>query len=282
MQILSIQSAVAYGHVGNSAAVFPLQRMGIEVWPVNTVEFSNHTGYGSWKGPVLPAADVAAIVDGVRERGVFEHLDAVLSGYQGAEDVGAVVVETVQAVKAANPNAIYCADPVMGDRWCGFYVRAGIPEFMRERVLPVADVTTPNQFELEFLAEHAAESLDDVVAAAQIVRERGPQTVLVTSVEGPDIAPDQMGMLAVSDAGAHLVRTPKLDLATVSGSGDATAAVFLANLLRHDVATALGRTAAAVYAILEVTAKTGSTEMELIAAQAQITDPTVTFEVTRL
>ena len=283
MQILSIQSAVAYGHVGNSAAVFPLQRLGIEVWPVNTVAFSNHTGYGDWKGPVLPAADVAAIVDGVRERGVFDRLNAVLSGYQGAEDVGSVVVDTVRAVKAASPEAIYCADPVMGDRWCGFYVRPGIPEFMRDQLLPVADVTTPNQFELEFLASHPAESIDDVVAAAQIVRESGPSTVLVTSVEGPDIAPDQMGMLAVSDAGAHLVRTPKLEIATVSGSGDATAALFLANLLHGpDVRSALRRTASAVYGVLEVTAKTGSTEMELIAAQDRIADPPEEFEVEEL
>src|SRR5690625_249052 len=144
VQILSIQSAVTYGHVGNSAAVFPLQRLGIEVWPVNTVAFSNHTGYGSWKGPVLPAADVAAIVDGVRERDVFPRIDAVLSGYQGAEDVGTVVVDTVRQVRAANPGAIYCADPVMGDHWCGFYVRPGIPEFMRESMIPVADVTIPN------------------------------------------------------------------------------------------------------------------------------------------
>lgn len=282
VQILSIQSAVTYGHVGNSAAVFPLQRLGIEVWPVNTVAFSNHTGYGSWKGPVLPAADVAAIVDGVRERDVFPRIDAVLSGYQGAEDVGTVVVDTVRQVRAANPGAIYCADPVMGDHWCGFYVRPGIPEFMRESMIPVADVTIPNQFELEFLAEHEAKRVDDVVAAAHLVRERGPETVLVTSVEGPDIAPDEMAMVAVSSAGAFIVRTPKLKLATVSGSGDATSALFLANVLQHDVMTALRRTASAVFAMLEVTAKTGSTELELVAAQDRLADPTEEFEVSRL
>jgi len=282
VQILSIQSAVTYGHVGNSAAVFPLQRLGIEVWPVNTVAFSNHTGYGSWKGPVLPAADVAAIVDGVRERDVFPRIDAVLSGYQGAEDVGTVVVDTVRQVRAANPGAIYCADPVMGDHWCGFYVRPGIPEFMRESMIPVADVTIPNQFELEFLAEHEAKRVDDVVAAAHLVRERGPETVLVTSVEGPDIAPDEMAMVAVSSAGAYIVRTPKLELATVSGSGDATSALFLANVLQHDVVTALRRTASAVFAMLEVTAKTGSTELELVAAQDRLADPPEEFEVSRL
>lgn len=280
MQILSIQSAVAYGHVGNSAAVFPLQRLGIEVWPVDTVEFSNHTGYGSWKGPVLAAGDVAEIIDGVRERDVFPRLDAVLSGYQGAEDVGTVVLDTVRAVKAANPAARYCADPVMGDRWCGFYVRPGIPEFMRDEMIPACDVTTPNQFELEFLAKHPADTLADVVAAAQIVRERGPEVVLVTSVEGPDVAPDTMAMVAVSAEGAYVVRTPKLEIATVSGSGDMTSALFLANTLRSaDLPSALRRTASAVYGVLEVTASTGSTEMELIAAQDRIANPREEFEV---
>lgn len=282
MQILSIQSAVAYGHVGNSAAVFPLQRLGIEVWPVNTVEFSNHTGYGSWKGPVLPASDVADIVEGVAERGVLGRLDAVLSGYQGAEDVGSVVLDAVRTAKAARPETVYCADPVMGDRWCGFYVRPGIPEFMRDRMIPACDITTPNQFELEFLAERPVETLTDVVAAAQAVRERGPGVVLVTSVEGPDIPEDQMAMVAVSAAGAFVVRTPKLRLATVSGSGDLTAALFLANTLQSaGPETALRRTASSVFGVLEETARTGSTEMELVAAQDRIANPREEFAVSR-
>lgn len=283
MQVLSIQSAVAYGHVGNSAAVFPLQRLGIEVWPVNTVEFSNHTGYGSWRGPVLPASDVADVVQGVRERGVFERLDAVLSGYQGAEDVGTVVLDAVREARAVRPELLYCADPVMGDRWTGFYVRPGIPEFMRDEVVPAADVTTPNQFELEFLADHPVDSVGDVVAAAQRLRERGPGIVLVTSVEGSGVPPDRMAMVTVSDQGAHLVSTPKLEIASVSGSGDATAALFLANLLRGDgVEAALGRTSSMVYAILEETAKTGSTELELVAAQDRIANPRGEFDVITL
>src|SRR5690348_7402137 len=123
VSILSIQSSVAYGHVGNSAAVFPLQRLGIEVWPVITVHFSNHTGYGQWRGPLLAADDLREVLTGIEERGVLGRCEAVLSGYQGAEDVGAVVLDAVQRVKAANGNAVYCCDPVMGDTGRGFFVR---------------------------------------------------------------------------------------------------------------------------------------------------------------
>ena len=152
MQILSVQSSVAFGHVGNSAAVFPLQRLGHEVWPVNTVHFSNHTGYGEWRGPLLDPADVAAVIQGIGERGAFASIDAVLSGYQGDPAVGAVILDAVAAVRAANPDAVYCCDPVMGDVGRGMFVRPGIPEFMRDTVVPAADVITPNHFELDFLA----------------------------------------------------------------------------------------------------------------------------------
>jgi len=150
--ILSIQSSVAYGHVGNSAAVFPLQRLGIDVWPVLTVHFSNHTGYGSFRGPVLPADQIAEVLRGVEERGVLPGCDAVLSGYMGDVSLGAVVLDAVSRVKAANPKAIYCCDPVLGDVDRGFFVRPGLPEFMRDHAVPKADIITPNQFELEFLA----------------------------------------------------------------------------------------------------------------------------------
>ena len=282
--ILSIQSSVAYGHVGNSAAVFPLQRLGYEVWPVNTVQFSNHTGYGSWRGPVLPAADVAEVLAGVGELGVLDRCDAVLSGYQGAADVGAVILEAVASVKAANPAALYCADPVLGDRWSGFYVRPGIPEFMRDRVVPAADITTPNQFELEFLAGRPVTSTAGLLDAVDAVRAAGPRIVLATSIELGELRVDHIGMVAGSADGTWLVSTPRLDLAAVSGAGDLTAAIFLAHLLStgDDVPVALARTASSVFGVLEVTASLGRTEMALIAAQEEIAHPAERFAVTRL
>lgn len=282
--ILSIQSSVAYGHVGNNAAVFPLQRLGFEVWPVNTVQFSNHTGYGSWRGPVLPAAEVADILAGVGELGVLERCDAVLSGYQGAADVGAVILDAVGSVKAANPAALYCADPVLGDRWCGFYVQPGIPEFMRDRVVPAADVTTPNHFELEYLSGRPVTTTADLLDAADAVRAAGPSVVLATSIELAEFAPDTIGMAASTSDGTWLVSTPRLDLAAVSGAGDLTAALFLAHLLSSggDVSTALARTASSVFGVLELTAELGATEMTLVAAQDRIADPPDRFAVTRL
>ena len=159
MNILSIQSHVAYGHVGNSAAVFPLQRIGVEVWPVQTVQFSNHPGYGAWRGRVFSAATIRLVVQGIEERGVLGECDGVISGYLGSPDTGEAVVESVARVKGANPAARYCCDPVIGDVSQGVFVKPGIPEFMREHAVPAADVITPNQFELDHLTGRGARDL---------------------------------------------------------------------------------------------------------------------------
>jgi pyridoxine kinase len=151
MNILSIQSWVAYGHVGNAAAMFPLQRLGAEVWAVNTVQFSNHTGYGAWTGQVFGAAHVAEVIAGVAARGAFARCDAVLSGYLGDAAIGAVILDAVARVRAAHAGAVYCCDPVIGDEGPGVYVRPGIAEFMRDSALAAADFTTPNLFELRML-----------------------------------------------------------------------------------------------------------------------------------
>ena len=174
MSILSIQSSVAYGHVGNSAAVFPLQRLGVEVWPVHTVHFSNHTGYGAWRGPLLPADDVRAVIQGVEERGAFPAVDAVLSGYQGGEDIGDVILDAVARVKAANPDAIYACDPVMGNARSGCFVHPAIPVLLRERVVPAADLITPNQFELGFLTDTQPRTIDETLASVDLARAMGP------------------------------------------------------------------------------------------------------------
>ena len=282
MNILSVQSSVAYWHVGNSAAVFPLQRMGFEVWPVNTVHFSNHTGYGQWRGSVLPAEDVAGIIRGIEDRGVLAGCDAVLSGYMGDASLGEVIVGAVGKVKGLNAKAIYCCDPVMGDAGRGFFVRPGIPEFIREVAVPAADVITPNQFELEFLTGLEVGDLDDALGAADEARRLGPETVLTTSLRRGDAEVDTIEMLAVSGEGAWLVGTPMLAL-EVNGAGDATAALFLARLLRGEtVAQALSMTASAVYAVLEETHRRGSREIELVAAQEGIVEPPRRFEARQI
>jgi pyridoxine kinase len=282
VSILSIQSHVAYGHAGNSAAVFPLQRLGREVWPVLTVVFSNHTGYGDWRGPLLGAQDVADVVAGIADRGVLGECDAVLSGYQGAEDVGAVVLDAVDKVKTANPRAIYCCDPVMGDVGRGMFVRPGIPEFMRDSVVPEADVITPNHYELDFLAGSESRTLDELLAGADVVRRTGPSTVLVTSVLVDDTPDDALDLVAVSADGAWRTRTPRLGF-NPQGAGDLAAAVFLANLLDgHDLPTALARTTASVFAVVEATNTAGAREMQLVQAQDALADPTRTFEAAQI
>lgn len=280
--VLSIQSHVSYGHAGNSAAVFPLQRSGVEVWPVHTVTFSNHTGYGSWRGPLIPASDIADVVQGIDERGALSQADALLCGYQGSAEVGSAILDAAALVKERNPDAIFCADPVMGDVGRGFYARPGIPEFMRDSVTPRADIMTPNLFELEFLTGRSTGSASEVVEAAHALRESGPGIVLVTSVVGEDLSDDVLRMVAVSDQGSWVVETPKLDR-NFTGSGDLTTAMFLTHWLRtRDLGETLGATASIVFSVLEATHRSGDAELQLVAAQDQIVSPGHEFRATEL
>jgi pyridoxine kinase len=282
VSILSIQSLVAYGHAGNSAALFPLQRLGKDVWPVMTVHFSNHTGYGDWRGPLLSAQDVADVIAGVEDRGALAQCEAVLSGYQGAEDVGAVILDAVARVKAHNPDAVYCCDPVMGDVGRGMFVRPGIPEFMRDRVVPAADVVTPNHFELDFLAGTASTTLEGLLEAADRVRAGGPSVVLVTSVVLDDTPDDRLDLVLVSADGAWRTRTPRLSVSP-PGAGDLTAAVFLANVLDHgDLDVVLARTTSSVFAVVEATEAAGVREMRIVAAQDLLAAPRMEFVPERL
>ena len=282
MTILSIQSAVAYGHVGNSAAVFPLQRIGVEVLPVYTVNFSNHTGYGEWGGPLIAPDDVRAVIAGVEARGAFTEVDAVLSGYQGGEGIGEVIIDTVARVKAANPAAIYACDPVMGNAKSGCFVAPAIPILLRERVVPVADLITPNQFELGYLTDTEPDTLESTLASADLARAMGPSIVLVTSVERPDREEGTIEMLAVTDDGAWIVQTPLLPM-KANGSGDVTAALFTAHYLRtRDAADALARTVSSVYDLLALTHESGRRELQLIEAQEFYADPRMQFTVTQV
>ena len=280
--IVSIQSAVAYGHVGNSAAVFPMQRLGVEVWPVYTVNFSNHTGYGAWKGPLIAADDVRAVITGMEERDAFDEVDAVLSGYQGGNEIGGVIIDAVARVKAANPSAIYACDPVMGNAKSGCFVHPDIPILLREKVVPVADLITPNQFELGFLTHTEPETLEDTLASVDKAREMGPSTVLVTSVLRPDRPEDTIEMLAVHGDEAWLVQTPHIPF-KVNGSGDVTAALFTAHLLDSGRADdALARTVSSVYAVLKRTFESGRRELQLVQSQEEIAHPAMEFTPERV
>jgi pyridoxine kinase len=277
MKILSIQSAVAHGHVGNSAAVFPLQRIGVDVLPVYTVNFSNHTGYGAWRGPMIDPADVREVITGIEERGVFDQIDAVLSGYQGGEGIADVIVDAVARVKAANPNALYACDPVMGNAKSGCFVAPAIPVLLRDKVVPVADIITPNQFELGFLTGTEPSDLESTLASVDAAMAMGPSIVLVTSVERPDREDGTIEMLAADDKGAWLVATPHLPM-KANGSGDVTAALFTAHYTAtRDAKLALERTVSSVFDLLQNTLESGDRELRLVESQETYANPRMQF-----
>ena len=281
MNILSIQSWVAYGHVGNASAVFPLQRLGAEVWAINTVQFSNHTGYGHWTGQVFTGDAVRELVDGVEARGALRRCDAVLSGYLGDRAIGEAILDAVARVRGVNPAALYCCDPVIGDDRDGVYVRPGIADFLRENALPAADIVTPNQFELEMLTGLSFASLDGAKAAAGALmgqlRADGPRVVLVTSLQTGTTPADSIDMLAAEPNGFHLLRTPKLPL-DLNGAGDAIAALFLYHLLGTGSAVAaLEAAGSSIHGVLRRTAEAGAAELLTIAAQEELVAPSRAF-----
>jgi pyridoxine kinase len=278
VNLLSIQSHVVYGHVGNSAAVFPLQRIGVEVWPVHTVQFSNHTGYGQWQGRVFDAGLIRELVGGIEKVGCLAECDGVLSGYVGGADIGAAILEAVATVKRANPTAQYCCDPVIGDVGRGVYVREGIPEFMRDKALPAADVITPNQFELDFLAGGESRTMAQTFVEIDALHARGPRVILVTSLHTEETPEDAIDLVASGEQGRFLLRTPRLQV-MVNGAGDAIAALFFAHYLRDGkIDEALSRAASGIYGVLGKSAEIGSREMLLIAAQEEIVAPSHVFE----
>jgi pyridoxine kinase len=279
MNLLSIQSHVAFGHVGNAAAVFPLQRIGIEVWPIHTVQFSNHTGYGAWRGQVFDAALIREVMEGIEERGVLPRCNGVLSGYMGSAETGEAIIDAVDRVKAANSSARYCCDPVIGDVGRGVFVRPGIPEFMRERAVPVADVVTPNQFELDYLSGLTTHTMKETVKACGAIHAMGPSCVLVTSLHVEDTPKDQIDLFASGPDGRFRVRTPLLDI-SVNGAGDAVAALFFAHFLRlHSTADALSRAASSIFGLLRRTAEAKSREILLVQAQEEFVKPSRMFQV---
>lgn len=268
MKILSLQSAVAHGHVGNSAAVFPLQRLGIEVCPVDTVQFSNHPGYGAFAGQVHPPEHVRAVLDGLAAAGALDECDGALTGYLGDAACGEAVLAAIARIKAANPAALYLCDPVMGDDGSGLYVRPGIPEVLAGPMLAAADIVTPNRFELEVLGGGG-----DPVAVARRLLARGPRLVVVTSLDEGD----KIACLAVSADGAWTVATPRLDLA-VNGAGDCLSALLLAHLLTGaEPPEALARAVSGLFGVLSATLSLGRRELALVQAQDELVRPSRLF-----
>jgi pyridoxine kinase len=281
VNILSIQSAVTYGHVGNSAAVFPLQRLGANVWPINTVQFSNHPGYGAHTGEVCSPEAVAALLDGLAARGVLTDCDALLSGYIGDPGTGAVLLTAAARLREANPRALWCCDPVIGDAAPGVYVRPGIPAFFRDQAVPAADLLTPNLFELQQLTGMPCVSMADTMRAVSALqagmRDAGPRVCLVTSVRVEDTPDDALDLLVGAGGAFHRLRLPLLPFRG-NGAGDMIAALFLFHMLKGGrAAVAMEAAAAAVHGVIARTLAAGSRELLLVEAQEEICRPSVTF-----
>lgn len=260
--------------------MFPLQRLGMEVWAVNTVQFSNHPGYGAWQGQTFTGAAIQEVVEGIAARGVLPGCAAVLSGYLGDEAIGEAVLHAVTRVRAANPAALYCCDPVIGDTAPGVYVRAGIPEFLRARCVPAADILTPNQFELEHLTGDTVTTLaqaKDAVSRLRAVMRPGG-TVLVTSLQTAETPAGSIDLLAGDPAGFYRLRTPLLPVAA-NGTGDTIAALFLLHRLRTgSTASALSAAASSTFGLLRQTFEAGSRELLTVAAQDEFVAPSTVFD----
>jgi pyridoxine kinase len=289
MSILSIQSHVVYGHAGNSAAVFPLQRLGSEVWAVNTVEFSNHTGYKAWRGEALSPGLVEDLVMGLEDRDVLKNCRAVLSGYLGDPSTGRAIIAAVKKVRSHAPAALYCCDPVMGDTGRGFYVKPEIPGIFKNEVIPLADIITPNQFELDALSGTKTETLTGVLTAVEQLHHAGPGIVLVTSLrtgDAPRTGHNEISMLVSDGKERFSISTPELyfeDSVSMAGSGDLTTSVFLSRYLETgDIKQTLELTAASVYGIMEATHRAKSRELLLIAAQEALASPVQRFRAEKL
>ena len=282
MNVLSIQSTVAYGRVGNRAAVLVLERLGHEVWPIDTVAFSNHPAHGGFRGRVVPAAEVGELVEGLAARGVLGRCDAVLSGYLGDPGTAAVVADAVARVRAENPGALYCCDPVIGEVGRGVYVRPGIAESFRDRLAPMADILTPNPFELELLAGVAPATMEAAHAAARALAGRGRGRLVVATGLRLVEAPGELAVLAVTREDAWCVRHPRRSV-RVWGTGDAFAALFLgAYLGARDPRIALEHAVAALDGVLALAEAQDAPELPLVAAQDALVRPRVAFRAERL
>lgn len=283
--ILAIQSHVVYGHAGNSAAEFPMRRMGANVWPLNTVQFSNHTQYGHWTGTVMPATHLTDIVKGIADIDRLKTCDAVLSGYLGSAEQGEQILEIVRQVKAANPNAWYFCDPVMGHPEKGCIVAPGVAGFHCKAALPASDIIAPNLLELEMLSGKTVANVDESVAAARELIAAGPKIVLVKHLARAGRRSDRFEMLLVTADEAWHIARPLVDFGVRQpvGVGDLTSGLLLVNLLHGKaLQAALEHVTASVYEVMLKTHAMGEYELQLVAAQDAIATPTQHFAAEKL
>lgn len=280
MAVLSVQSRVVAGYAGNSAAVFCLQRAGVECWGLDTLQFSNHTGYAGFAGRVFQTDQLRTVYDGLKKYVGLKKCRAVLSGYLGKKETGSLVLHIADEVRGQNPSAVYCCDPVLGDDG-EIYVTPDIPAFMREKVLPAADIITPNRFELSVLSQRSADGEDEIIAAARSLLKKGrPAVCVVTGIT----VPSGMAALAILESAVYKVVTPFIEnVGDIGGAGDMTTALFLAEWLKsRDAPLALSKSVSSAFGVIRETAARRSPELCLIEAQGEIQTPSVLFSAKKI
>lgn len=268
--VLSIQPHVVFGHAGNSAAVFPMQRLGVNVWPLDTMQFSNHMQYGHWAGSAIDGPQMSALVEGIGTIGMLRRCDAVMSGYLGSTAHVEAVGEIVRMVKATNPQAWHFATPVIGAG-----AGASVDDYLLETIPGTADGLAPTHDALQKLVGRTIETADEAVVACREVIRRGPSVVLVKQLRDRNSPADRISLLAVTDSEAWMSQYPRYPFARQPvGVAELTSAIFVARRLAGDsVRTALEHTVAAVHAVLKATFNAGRYELEIIAAQDDIARP---------
>lgn len=287
--ILSIQSHVCYGYVGNRAAVFPLQRLGHDVHVINTVQFSNHTGYGQWEGMIFTADHIRALVHGLHQRHALQNCQAVLTGYMGDYTIGKEILSVVDQCRNArsidaqttdNRKFTYLCDPVIGDIDRGIFVKPEIPEFFRQYLLPVADILTPNHFEAEILTQQSIRSHKDAIAACRIMNPAGDKIIIITSLKHNDTPTGSIETFFQCADGFFYIITPEISFATPpNGTGDFFSALFLGHFLQHRAPqTALEQAVATTFSVLQKTHEQQVRELEIIASQDIIAHPETLFK----
>lgn len=281
MNILSIQSHVVYGRVGNRVSVFALERMGHELWPINTVQFSSHAGKQGYRGMAFGAEHIRDLVLGLENLNIFHLCDAVLTGYIGDSATGKAITEAVLKVKAANPKALYCCDPVMGDYPEGMYVKPALKEFFLKEAMPLADIAMPNVFEAEMLSGINIVDEASALKAVLEIQKLGPGLVIITSYKENN---GNTGFFAGADGKMLKVLSPVLAFKNPpKGSGDLSTALFLGYYLKtRKLDLALEQTLSALYGILEATLASELEFISTVTAQDLIASPPSRFPVIKV
>ncbi|XP_072595487.1 pyridoxal kinase [Vulpes vulpes] len=307
-RVLSLQSHVVRGYVGNRAATFPLQVLGFEIDALNSVQFSNHTGYAHWKGQVLNSDELHELYEGLKLNNVNKY-DYVLTGYTRDKSFLASVVDIVRELKQQNSKLVYVCDPVMGDKWNGegsMYVPEDLLPVYKEKVVPVADIITPNQFEAELLSGRKIHSEEEALVVMDVLHAMGPDTVVITSSD----LPSSRGSDYLIALGSQRTRNPdgsvvterirmemhKVDAVFV-GTGDLFAAMLLAWTHKHpnNLKVACEKTVSAMHHVLQRTIKCAKAqaagglkpspaqlELRIVQSKKDIENPEIVVQATVL